>query len=71
MVNTFDSDFDDDTAIDALYESLAAPPLRDVLKAEHNRELKSYPPDVALEKWGPEIEEMILRDLQAKHPRKH
>jgi hypothetical protein len=63
MVKTFDSDFDEDAALDSLWESLAAPPLRDVLKAEQDREMKGYPRNVALEKWGPELEEMIMRDI--------
>lgn len=70
MVKRFDSDFDEDAALDSLWEGLAAPPPRDVLKAEHDRELKGYPRNVALEKWGPTIEEMIIRDLQTKESRK-
>ena len=56
--------------MDSLWEALAAPPARDIIKRDHDRELKGYPRNVALEKWGPEIEEMILRDLQTKEPRK-
>jgi hypothetical protein len=37
MVNTFDSDFDGDVAIEALWESLAALHPGDVLKTEHDR----------------------------------
>ncbi len=70
MVNTPDSDFDEDAALDSMWESLAAPPPRDIIKRDHDRELKGYPRNVALEKWGPEIEEMILQDLQAKDIRK-
>jgi len=64
MVNTFDSDFDDDAAMEALWQSLAALHPGDVLKSEHNRQLKGYPPGIALEKWGPEIEEMIMSDME-------
>jgi hypothetical protein len=44
-----------------MWETLAAPHPRDILKAEHHRQLKGYPHDVALEKWGPEIEDVIPR----------
>jgi hypothetical protein len=64
MVRKLDSDFDEDAAIEALWESLAAPHPRDILKQEHNRQLKGYPRNVALEKWDPEIEEMILGELE-------
>ena len=70
MVNTLDSDFDEEVAIEALQDRLAAPPPRDIIKREHERELKGNPRNVALEKWGPDIEEMILRDLQTKESRK-
>jgi hypothetical protein len=60
------TDFDEDVALDALWESLAAPHPRDILKREHDRQLKGYPRDIALEKWGPNIEEMMTHDLQAK-----
>ena len=66
MVNTLDSDFDEDAAMDALWHSLG----RDAAKREHERKLKGHPRDVALEKWGPDIEEMTLRDLQSKESRK-
>jgi hypothetical protein len=63
MVNTLDSDFDEDAAIEVLQDRLAAPHPRDVLRAEHDRQLKGYPRrNVALEKWGPEIEEMMVRE---------
>jgi hypothetical protein len=65
MVRTDDLDFDEDAALEALWESLGAPHPRDVLgrEDERERELKGHPLDVALEKWGPMIEEMIERDL--------
>ena len=62
MVNTVDTDFDEDAAMEALWQSLG----RDSAKREQERILKGYPRNVALEKWGPDIEEMIMRDLQAK-----
>jgi hypothetical protein len=70
MVKTFDSDFDEDAALDSLWESLAGPPPRDIMKRDDERELKGYPRNVALEKWGPEIEEIVLRELQARKSRK-
>ena len=69
MADTFDSDFDEDAALDSLWESLAAPPPREAIKRDHERELKGYPRNVALEKWGQEIEEMMVRDIQAKESR--
>jgi hypothetical protein len=44
-------------------EQAAAPPLRDVLKREHD-EAQRRPRNEALEKWGPIIEEQIERDLE-------
>jgi hypothetical protein len=49
MVKTFDSDFDEDAALDSLWESLTAPLPRDIIKRDHERELKGYPRNVALE----------------------
>jgi hypothetical protein len=66
MVNTLDSDFDEEAALEALRDNLAAPHPHDIIKREHERELRGYPRNVALEKWGPELEEMIMRDLRAK-----
>lgn len=63
MVGDFNSDFDEDAAIEAMWESLAAPHPRDVPRAEQDRELKGYARDVALEKWGPMIEEMMMADI--------
>jgi hypothetical protein len=64
------TDFDEDAALEAVWESLAAPHPQDILKREHDRQLKGYPRDIGLEKWGDEIEEMIMRDLKAKEARK-
>jgi hypothetical protein len=60
-----DSSFDEEAASEAALERTAVPHLREVLKREHDEMLKGRPRDVALEKWGPEIDEMILRDLVA------
>jgi hypothetical protein len=60
-----DSSFDEDAAFDAALERAANPPLREVLRREHDEILRGRPRDVALEKWRDEIEEMILRDLAA------
>jgi len=56
--------YDEEAAIEAALERCAVPPLRDVLKREHDETLRGRPRDEALEKWGAEIEEQILRDLQ-------
>ncbi len=65
MVNNLDTEFDEDAAMEALWQSLG----RDTAKTEQERVLKGYPRNVALEKWGPDFEEMILSDLQAKESR--
>ena len=62
MVNTMDSDFDEDAVIEALKDRLAAQ--GNIIKREHQRELKGYPRDVALEKWGPTLEERLMRDME-------
>jgi hypothetical protein len=64
MVEPEDITFDQEAAMEAAQERSAVPHLRDFLKREHDRLLKGYPRDVALEKWGPELEEMIMRDLE-------
>jgi hypothetical protein len=64
MTDAEDLTFDEEAAIEAAQERSAAPHLRDFLKREQDRQLKGYPRDVALEEWGPEIEEMIMRDLE-------
>jgi hypothetical protein len=53
-----------EAAIEAAQERSALPHPRDLLKIEHDRILKGYPRDVALEKWGPGLDEMITRDLE-------
>ncbi len=55
--------YDEEAAIEAAWEESAVPQLRDVLRREQDEYLKGRPRDVALEKWGPEIEEQIWRDL--------
>jgi hypothetical protein len=52
-----------DAAIEAAWENNAVPHPRGLQNAAQYRILKGHRRDVALEKWGPEIEEMILRDL--------
>jgi hypothetical protein len=56
--------YDEEAAIEAALERCAVPPLRDVLKREHDETLRGRPRDEALEKWGADIEEQILRYLQ-------
>jgi hypothetical protein len=56
--------FDEEAAIEAAQERSAAPHLRDILKREHEEVLKGKPRNIALEKWGPEIEAQILADLE-------
>jgi hypothetical protein len=65
---------EEEAAMEAAQERSAIPHLRDVLKREYN---EARPRNEALEKWGPMIEEEIMRDLakerqekQSKHPDK-
>jgi hypothetical protein len=65
---------EEEAAMEAAQERSAIPHLRDVLKREHN---EARPRNEALEKWGPMIEEEIMRDMakerqeiQSKHPDK-
>jgi hypothetical protein len=60
MVSILDQEFDEEAAMQAAWESLAAPHPRDVIKREHERELRGHPRDVALEKWRPELETMMM-----------
>ena len=55
---------DEDTEIDAVWEHIAAPHPRDVIRREHGDILKGRPRDIALEEHEPEIEAQILRDLE-------
>jgi hypothetical protein len=50
------------------FERCAAPHPRDLLKREYDEYLKGRPRDIALEKWGPEIEAQILRGLRTVKP---
>jgi hypothetical protein len=55
--------YDEEEAIEAARERSAVPHLREVLRREHDEYLKGRPRDLALEKWGPEIEAEILNHL--------
>jgi hypothetical protein len=61
--NTSPAPYIEEAAIEAALERCAVPPLRDVLKREHDEILKGRPRDEALEKWGPGIEAQILDRL--------
>ena len=63
-MNTEDLTFDEEAAMEAAWERSAEPHAHDLLKAEHDRMLKGHPRDVALEKWGPMLDEMMMRDLE-------
>jgi hypothetical protein len=56
--------FDEEAAMDTAFERNAAPRPRSVLDVERERVAKGHRRDIALEKWGSEIEEEILRDLE-------
>jgi hypothetical protein len=56
--------FDEEAAIEAAQENSAMPHLRDVLKREHEEVLKGRPRNIALEKWGAEIEAEIMADIE-------
>jgi hypothetical protein len=63
-MNADAQDYDEEAMLEAAWERCAAPNLRDVLKREHNERLKGRPHNVALEKWGSEIEMEILGVLE-------
>jgi hypothetical protein len=50
-------------AIEAAWERTAIPHPRELLRREHDERLKGRPRDVALENWGPDIEEEMMREL--------
>ncbi|MGA7077080.1 MAG: hypothetical protein WBQ43_05115 [Terriglobales bacterium] len=56
--------FDEEAAIEAAQERSAVPHLRDVLKREHEEVLKGRPRNIALDKWGAEIEAEIMADIE-------
>jgi hypothetical protein len=58
--------FDEEAAIEAAQERCAVPQLRDILKREHDEVLKGKPRNIALEKWGDDIEAQILADLEKR-----
>jgi len=58
------TDDEEQAEMDAAWERSAEPHPRDVLKAEHDRLLKGHPRNVALEKWDPMLDEMMMRDLE-------
>jgi hypothetical protein len=57
---------DEEATIEAAQERSAVPHLRDILKREHEEVLKGKPRNIALEKWGAEIETDILADLEKR-----
>jgi hypothetical protein len=59
-----ENSFDEEATIEAAQERSAVPHLRDILKLEHYEVLKGRPCNIALEKWGAEIEAQILADLE-------
>jgi len=52
-------------AMEAASEQAAMSPLRDVLKREYD-EAQKRPRNIALEKWGQSIDEIIERDMDAE-----
>jgi hypothetical protein len=60
-----DVDDDDEAAMEAAFERNAAPRPRSVLEAERERVTKGHKPDIALQKWGPLLEEEF-EDILAK-----
>ena len=63
MTDADDLTFDEEAAMEAAQER-SAPHPRDNLKREHDRILRGHRRDVALEKWGPMLDEMMMRDLE-------
>jgi hypothetical protein len=56
----------EEAAMEAARERSAVPHLRDVLKRERDEAL---PRNVAMEKWGPFLEEQILRSFRRRNGR--
>jgi len=63
-ISTPQDSFDEEAAIEAAQERSAVPHLREMLKREHDEVLKGKPRNIALEKWGAEIEAQILADIE-------
>lgn len=59
-----DGEGDLDATIEAALERSAVPRLRDTLKREHDEQITGWLRDVALDKWGPEIEAAVVLDLE-------
>jgi hypothetical protein len=57
--------FDEEAAMEAAFERCAAPHPRDIVRREYDEVLKGRPRNIALEKWVPELEMEILRDLES------
>jgi hypothetical protein len=53
-----------DTGLEAARERSAVPHPREILNIEHDRLWKGHERNIALKKWGPEVEFEILRDLE-------
>jgi len=53
----------DGLSVQAAFERYTTVRPRSVLEAERERVAKGHEPDIALEKWGPDIEKQILADL--------
>jgi hypothetical protein len=64
MTDAEDLTFDEEAAMEAARERKAVPHPRDILKRGHDRILRGHRRDVALEKWGPMLDEMMTRDLE-------
>jgi hypothetical protein len=64
MTDAEDLTFDEEAAMETA-QGRSAPHPRDILKREHDRILRGHRRDVALEKWGAELDEMMYRDLDA------
>jgi len=63
MTNHDKPKYDEEAAIQAAQERNAEPPLRDILKREHD-EAQKRPRNVALEKRGDEIVRMLWEGLR-------
>jgi hypothetical protein len=54
---------ENDAAVDAARERSAVPHPRDIIRREYDERLKGRRRSPALEKWGPEIEVEVMREL--------
>jgi hypothetical protein len=61
-----DGEGDLDATIEAALERCAVPHPRDMMRRQHDERVKEWMRDIALDKWGPEIEEEVVLEMERK-----